>query len=115
MKNRWHIKKSDGAVILSRHVSPRFDVQAQTVLAKGDPLRLAHQIRQDVWRCLQNMRGFSPVVLVEMRPNNVKITAGGRVEGRVPANAVDQIAEVLEHPNNRARWVRHANRKGGSE
>lgn len=112
MKNRWHIQKSAGALTLSRHPAARFDVQAETVLAKGDPLRLAHQIRQDIWRCLQNMRGFSPVVLVEIRPNDVKITAGGRVEGRVPANAADQIAEVLERPNNRARWVRHANHKG---
>ncbi len=98
---------------MARHLPPRFDVRAETVLAKADPLRLAHQIRQDMWRALQNMRGFSPVVRVETRAEDVKITAGGRVEGRVPTNAAEGIAEVLENPGNRARWLRHARLRGG--
>ncbi|MEO9465825.1 hypothetical protein [Sulfitobacter pontiacus] len=112
-KSSWHILRDDKGLTLARQMPPRFDVQSETVLAKADPLRLAHQIRQDMWRALQNMRGFSPVVRVETRAEYVKITAGGRVEGRVPTNAAEQIAEVLENPGNRARWLRHARLRGG--
>lgn len=109
----WHILRDAGGLTLARALPPRFDVQAGTDLPAADPVRLAHQIRQDVWRALQNVRGFSPVVLVEAQAGRMKITAGGRVEGRVPANAVGRIAEVLERPGNRARWLRHARPKGG--
>ncbi|WP_241482203.1 hypothetical protein [Leisingera sp. ANG-Vp] len=86
---------------------------AETVLPAGDPLRLAHQVRQDMWRKLQSLRGFSPVVEVTQEGQGLRVRAGGQVMGRVPSNAADLIAGVLEHPGNRARWLRHAGRSKG--
>ncbi|MEW2913727.1 hypothetical protein [Leisingera sp. JC11] len=99
---------------LSRRVSARFDVSAETVLPSGDPLRLAHQIRQDMWRKLQRLRGFAPVVEISAEGQGLRVRAGGQVTGRVPANAAVQITEVLEDPARRARWVRHAGRGKGA-
>ncbi len=100
---------------LCRQSPPRFDVAAATELPMADPLRLAHQIRQDVWRALQNVRGFSPVVRIERAAEGTKVTAGGRVSGSVAPVLVERIAEVLASPANRRRWLRHASRVQGGE
>lgn len=110
----WHITRTDSTLTLSRRVPARFDVAAETVLPSGDPLRLAHQIRQDMWRKLQRLRGFSPVVEITAEGQGLRVRAGGQVMGRVPANAAAQITEVLENPARRARWVRHASRGQGA-
>lgn len=113
----WHITRTDSAFTLSRRLPARIDVAAETVLPAADPLRLAHQIRQDLWRQLQNLRGFSPVVEITAADTEtgqgLRVRAGGQVAGRVPANAAGLIADVLEDPANRARWIRHASRGQG--
>ncbi|UWQ42639.1 hypothetical protein K3718_06000 [Leisingera aquaemixtae] len=113
-RSRWHIIRTDSSLTLSRRLPAQFDVAAVTVLPAGDPLRLAHQIRQDMWRKLQSLRGFSPVVEITAEGQGVKVRAGGQVTGRVPANTAAQIAEVLEQPANRCRWVRHAGGRQGA-
>lgn len=93
---------------LARQIPVRIDVCVDAMLPAADPLRLAHQIRQDLWRAVQRVRGFSPVVQVEDHGAEVKVTAGGRVAGRVPANLRAQIAAVLDDEVKRRRWLRHA-------
>ncbi|UWQ26016.1 hypothetical protein K3553_06040 [Leisingera aquaemixtae] len=113
-RSRWHITRTDSSLTLSRRLPAQFDVAAETVLPAGDPLRLAHQIRQDMWRRLQNVRGFSPVVEITAEGQGVRVRAGGQVTGRVPSNAAGLIAEVLENASSRARWVRHAGGRQGA-
>ncbi|MFY0309548.1 hypothetical protein ACFMBG_06585 [Leisingera sp. D0M16] len=110
-RSRWHITRTEDALTLSRRLPARFDVVAETVLPAADPLRLAHQIRQDMWRQLQSLRGFSPVVEISRTGQGLCVRAGGQVTGRVPSNAAQSIAEVLENPSSRARWMRHAARR----
>jgi hypothetical protein len=104
----WHILHEEGALTLCRQTPARFDVSVTVELPMADPLRLAHQVRQDMWRAVQNVRGFSPVVKVTPTRGGVKLTAGGRVAGRVPGNLAAQIAMVLEDEAKRRRWLRHA-------
>jgi hypothetical protein len=108
MADRWHILREGRVLTLARHLPPRFDVAAETVLPRANARRLAHQVRQDMWRALQNLRGFSPVVRVEDGDRHMTLIAGGRVSGRAPADTNRRIANVLEAPANRARWLRHA-------
>ena len=71
--------------------------------------RLARQIRQDVWRALQRVRGFSPVVELVEGPDGVQARIGGQVDGRFPrAHCEAVIREVIDA--NRARWIRWAAR-----
>lgn len=81
---------------MARQVPPRFDVAVSVVLPPAEPLRLAQQIRQDMWRAVQAVRGFSPVVKVEAQGDSLLVTAGGRVAGRVPGNLASEIKAVLE-------------------
>ena len=113
-RSSWHITRTDSTLTLSRRLPARFDVAAETVLPGADPLRLAHQIRQDLWRQLQNLRGFTPVVEITAAGQGLRVRAGGQVTGRVPANATSLIADVLENPARRARWIRHASRGQGT-
>ena len=98
---------ADG-LTLSRHLPPRFDVAASTRLPAGDLHRVAHQVRQDMWRALQNVRGFSPVVEVQTDGAELRVTAGGRVAGRAAAGLNARIADVLEDASNRKRWISFA-------
>lgn len=111
-RSQWHISDADGAVTLSRRLPAQFDVAVQTVISGGAGLRkvrIAHQLRQDMWRALQNLRGFSPVVRVVAIGSDLEITAGGTVAGRFPKAATEaRLSEVLENPNLRARWARYA-------
>ncbi|MBY6138852.1 hypothetical protein KUV26_05320 [Leisingera daeponensis] len=110
-RTSWHITRTDSVLTLSRRLPARFDVAAETVLPAADPLRLAHQIRQDMWRKLQRLRGFAPVVEITAAGQGLRVRAGGQVMGRLPANAAGLIADVLEDPARRARWIRHASRR----
>lgn len=105
---RWHIIREDNMLTLARTLPPRFDVAAETVLPLARPARLAHQIRQDMWRALQSVRGFSPVVRVEARDGAMHVRAGGRAVAPVAASLSQRIADVLEDTANRQRWLRHA-------
>ncbi|MEP2717434.1 hypothetical protein [Pseudophaeobacter sp.] len=96
---------------MARQLPPRFDVSSSVALPLVDPLRLAQQIRQDMWRAVQNVRGFSPVVTVEERGGGLLVTAGGRVAGRVPGNLAFEIKAVLEDEAKRNRWLRHARQR----
>ncbi len=113
-RTRWHIQIEDATVTVARHMPARFDVAAQTVLPDGSRVRVAQQIRQDIWRVLQALRGFSPTVCVERKADGLHITAGGRIEGRFPKMQTQNlISEVLNNPVNRTRWVRFAGGRHG--
>ncbi|AJE48091.1 hypothetical protein [Celeribacter indicus] len=111
----WHIVETEGALRLARRHPARFDFAATTVLPGGAELsrrRIAHQVRQDMWRALRDLRGFSPVVEVVPRDGGMKITAGGSVAGRFPKDAsTARVAALLEAPDLRARWVAFARRR----
>lgn len=106
----WHILREGDALTLARRLPVRFDFAAQTVISGGAGLRrgrIAHQVRQDMWRALQDLRGFAPVVRVLVRGDDLEITAGGAVSGRFPKTQCEAaVAEVLADSVNRARWMR---------
>lgn len=114
--SNWHIQRAPGQVTLSRQQPARFDVQATTslrlVAGQGLSLsRVAHQVRQDLWRALQNLRGFSPVVQVSQSGDLLHIRAGGRLPQPIARTLPDRILAVLEDPQKQTRWMRHAARK----
>ncbi len=105
-KTRWHIIRDGAELTLARRLPPRFDLSVSTRLPDAGRLRVAQQIRQDVWRALRGLRGFAPVVRVARRDGRLEVTAGGQVDGRFArAAAMECLSGVLEDPRNRARWV----------
>jgi len=106
---RWHILREDWGLIVARRVPVRFDVSAEARFAPVRKLPLAHQIRQDLWRALQAVRGFAPVVQVRDAEGGVVVRAGGQVDGRFDRAKLNaRIAEMLAHPPHIARWLRWA-------
>jgi hypothetical protein len=110
---RWHILRDGHAVTLARHLPVRMDLCVRATFHAPTPVSrtaLAHQIRQDVWRALRRLRGFSPVVRVGHTGAAIAVEAGGRCAG--PAGgAADRIADVLDNRANRRRWLAHAGRR----
>lgn len=111
----WHILKDEGRVTVTRRLPVRFDlsVEAELPCAREVSLtRVAQQVRQDMWRRLQDLRGFAPAVEVSRGEAALKIRAGGALVGPVPGRVRDTLAELLDSPAHRARWIAHAGRRG---
>ncbi len=106
----WHTQELQGELILARRWPARFDLSVETRLPPvGRKARLAHQVRQDLWRALQSLRGFSPCVSVTEETGATVLRAGGQLDGAAPrAQAEARLTAVLEDPRNRARWLRWA-------
>lgn len=112
MPTPYHIHRTPNALTLARHAPARFDVAAEaTVAGAADLLRLAHQVRQDVWRAVRRLRGFSPVVEITTTDGTIHIRAGGRALPPVSGAVRRRIQAVLDDPANRSRWLRHARLK----
>ncbi|WP_095590362.1 hypothetical protein [Actibacterium ureilyticum] len=109
-KTLWHTLRDDTSLTVARRVPPRFDLAVSAVFPAARKGRLAHQIRQDLWRMLRHLRGFSPVVRVMEDGPYLTVTAGGQVDTRpfAKAQAEAQIADLLARPGHRARWLAHA-------
>ena len=106
---RWHILREGDALTVARRVPVRFDLAVETVLPRADKLRVAHQVRQDMWRALRGLRGFAPAVRVEERGEMLAVTAGGQVDGPMPRHkAQETISELLECRSKRDRWLQWA-------
>ena len=108
-QKNWHTVMESGALTLARRMPVRFDLAVVVMLPGGARGRIARQVRQDMWRALRTLRGFSPAVRVADCDGGLEITAGGQVDGPLPrAWAEARIAQVLNCPKNRARWQRWA-------
>ncbi|MGI3170441.1 hypothetical protein ACRARG_14925 [Pseudooceanicola sp. C21-150M6] len=111
----WHVVVEPDAVTVARRLPARFDIVAETQLTVSGVVslrRMAHQIRQDIWRALRDLRGFAPVVTAAQRPGHLHIRAGGElVAGRQPAGVESVITAVLADAGNRRRWISHAERR----
>ncbi|MBY4893168.1 hypothetical protein KUL25_10365 [Rhodobacteraceae bacterium N5(2021)] len=112
-RDGWHITRDGDTLTVSRKRTARFDLAEVTFLPGEDLVRsrIAHQIRQDMWRKLQRLRGFCPAVRVTAQPGGVAILAGGAVEGTVTDRARTAIADLLGDPALRTRWVANARRR----
>ncbi len=109
-RDAWHTARDGDTLTLSRKRVARFDL-AEVTFLPGDGLirsRIAHQIRQDMWRALQRLRGFCPAVRVTAQDGGVAILAGGAVDGPMTARARETVADLLSDPALRARWVQNA-------
>jgi hypothetical protein len=105
-RNGWHILRDEDGLTLARHLPARFDVSAEAEVPLCDAGRLARQVRQDMWRAMQRVRGFSPVVRVERVSGGLRVTAGGRLaDPRTAAHVLPRIEAMLDDPDLRARWL----------
>ena len=105
----WHILRDGDTVTVARKLPVRFDLRATATFPPARSLRLAHQVRQDLWRILRDIKGFRPVVRIRTDASGLCITAGGDVAGPVPKMQVEaRMSALLHDPRARARWLAHA-------
>jgi hypothetical protein len=113
-RNAWLVLREGSVLTLTRRLPVRFDLSASTLLPHGGRVvsreGLAHQLRQDAWRCLRDLRGFWPVVRIEHSEDALRVTVGGALDGvRAPvAQAEARLADLLADPAHQTRWMRHA-------
>ncbi len=108
-RRNWHVLRDGPRLTLTRRLPVRFDVEVCSSLPRAGRLRVATQVRQDIWRALQGQRGFSPVIEITTgEGGEMTLRAGGRVDGAPfeRARLEERIADVLGSPTNRQRWLR---------
>ena len=111
-RTSWHVTYDGQAVTVSRRARPVFDVAGETMLPDACRVRIAHQVRQDLWRALQNVRGFAPAVQIERHDTGLHVTAGGQLACSAPVDQLRaRIQHVLDDPQNRLRWVTYGRKK----
>lgn len=104
-RDGWYVTRTPESYVLSRHWPAQFDLKASTRLPRLNPSRLARQIRQDLWRELKGLRGFSPVIQVVTENSGMTIHAGGQLRaGPAPKDTRQKIQALLDDPARRARW-----------
>jgi hypothetical protein len=108
MSKRWHILREGEAWTLTRALPARFDLSAELWVPRVHPVRLMHQVRQDMWRALQRLRGYSPVVQLCPYNGGWQMRAGGAALPPVSDVWQDRIIQVLGNSDHQARWLRHA-------
>ena len=112
----WVYRAVEGGLLHARAGLPdRWDIAIKRNWRFGllSRRRLARAIRQDIWRDLQQVRGFVPRVLVAQNADLVQITAGGvLMAGRAAPVLENHLAGVLDNPGNKMRWLRFAGTKG---
>ena len=107
MPKTWLIDRTETSVLVTRRKPVRWDLEASAEFPACHPLRLAHQIRQDLWRMLKKLKGFAPAVEVTLGDTLI-VRAGGRVERHVPPRTNAKIKALLTDPRHRARWIAYA-------
>ncbi|RAP41330.1 hypothetical protein BYZ73_10295 [Rhodovulum viride] len=109
----WHMLREEGALTMARHLPVRFDLCASAAFPPARKGRLALQIRQDLWRMLQDLRGFSPVIRVEEEGQGLRVSAGGRAAAPFPRlDCEARIGALLTSPVHRSRWLARARIEG---
>lgn len=122
MTARWQDIETGAGLLHCRPGMPdRWDVAVERRWPTGpvSRRRYARQVRQDIWRAAQAVRGFVPRVVVATDPTHIHITGGGvMAAGRkghcLPPGLHDRIADILDNPMNRRRWAAHARAKEGT-
>ena len=107
MKRAWIEREEEGgAFVHARRWPCRFDLSVSMEFPRVSRRRLARAVRQDMWRALQSLRGFSPAIRVEPVEDGLRLEAGGQMDGRWPrAVAEARLQAVLGDPRLRARWI----------
>ena len=98
---------------LARRLPARFDISREISMPLMSAPRLARQIRQDIWRKLQSIRGFLPVVEITDRGAHLHIRAGGELPCPAPfERSGEWIFDVLSNRDNQRRWAAFAAARG---
>jgi len=98
---------------LARRLPARFDISREISMPLMSAPRLARQIRQDIWRKLQSIRGFLPVVEITDRGAHLHIRAGGEFTCPAPfERSGERIFDVLSNRDNQRRWAAFAAARG---
>ena len=104
----WWERRDGDRFAIARRLPLRWDVAADAVLPDLGRRRLAHAVRQDLWRALRDLRGFAPAVEVTRRDGACHVWAGGAVDGAVAPALAGRVAAVLDCPVRRIGWIRAA-------
>jgi hypothetical protein len=109
----WIISEQAGRLRIARQPNLRWDLKVRATFPICRRRRLGQQILQDMWRNLQDVRGFCPAVELWRDADLVVADIGGDVQGRFARGWTEgRITDLVNDARLRARWERFARIKG---
>mgnify|MGYP000956847053 FL=1 len=112
-RGNWFEIYDGSCFTLARRLPARFDISREISMPLMSAPRLARQIRQDIWRKLQSIRGFLPVVEITDRGAHLHVRAGGELTCPAPfERSGERIFDVLSNRDNQRRWAAFAAARG---
>ena len=104
MSRPWLDTETERGLLHARAGLPdRWDVSVSrdwTVARPVSRRRVAAQVRQDLWRAAQSIRGFVPRVLVRAEAGQIHLTAGGtQLTGRTPPGLTARLTALSDWPD----------------
>ena len=111
----WFHKQLGDAYFIAKRFPLSFDLLAETNFPVCRPKILALQIRQDMRRLLQNLRGFLPAVEVRVSVFCMHVRAGGQLTCSVHVQSAQfKLQNMLDDPVYRKRWKDYATLRRGA-
>ena len=111
----WFHKQLGDTYFIAKRFPLSFGLLAETNFPVFRPKILAWQIRQDMWRLLQNLRGFLPAVEVRVNVFCMHVRAGGQLTCSVHVQSAQiNLQNMLDDPVYRKRWKDYATLRRGA-
>ena len=112
----WFHKQLGDTYFIAKRFPLSFDLLAETNFPVCWPKTLAFQIRQDICRLMQNLRGFLPAVEVIGNVFCMHVRAGGQLTCSVHVQSAQiNLQNMLDDPVYRKRWKDYTTvRRGAS-
>ena len=100
----WGMQKISGAFLICHYISVRFDLSVETHFLYLRFRLLASQIREDMWKAIQNLCGFLPAIEIKKGTDDLSVLAGGRLNCPVHITLVEvRLRKLLHDPQMRTR------------
>ena len=100
----WGMQKISGAFLICHYIPVRFDLSVETHFLFLSFRLLASQIREDMQKAMQSLRGFLSAIEIKKGTDDLSALAGGRLNCPVHLAPVEVcLHELLHGPQIRAR------------
>ena len=105
----WVMQKTSGTFLICRRIPISFCFCVETHVPFLRLGLLASQIRQDMWKAMQNPRGFLSAVKIKKGTDDLYVLVGGQLNCPVHLGSVEmRLREPLNYPQMRTWWLQFA-------
>lgn len=106
------MQKISGLFLICHCIPVRFDLSGEMHFLFLRSRLLASQIQQDMWKAVQDLRGFLPVIEIKKGTDDLSVLAGGQLNYPLHLGLVEvRLRQPFHDPQMRTRWLKFSTKK----